>query len=104
MTHLEDLVKAIEESSTQDNLREEYLSKLNIYGYKEEDIKQEARTHWRRFFEENLKELLKSKQPIESHILDEEEVKGILEIVFKEFQARRKDLGIDDIRKYWFPV
>ena len=104
MTHLEDLIDAIENANTSDKLREKYISKLNIYGYKEEDVKNEARLYWRRFFENKLKELLGSEQAVESHILDEEEIKNILEEVFREFQSRKKDMGIDDIRKYWFPV
>ena len=103
MTHLDELVAAIEGVDTDEVSREAYISKLNIYGYKENDITAMAMSYWTDYFRAHIKDLLEGADPVQSHLLNEEQLKECIEIAFEEYQNRKKDLGIDNIRKFWAP-
>lgn len=101
---LEEIVRLIESAGTSEATRDEYLSKLNVFGFKETEIEACAVTLWTNYFRANLKELLQEKPAIESHLLQAEQIRNCFEVAFQEYTNRKKDLGIDDIRKFWFPV
>jgi hypothetical protein len=104
ITELDDIVSNIENPTTEESDRDKFISKLNIYGYKEDDIQQSALIYWRSYFEENLREILEDSFNIESHLLDAEILKKCFSEVFEEYKNRKKDLGVDDIMKYWSPL
>ncbi len=104
ITELDDIVSIIENPNTEDASREEFISKLNIYGYKEEDIQLSALRYWREYFKENLRQILEDSFDIESHLLESEILKNCFTEVFEEYKNRKKDLGVDDISKYWSPL
>ena len=104
LTDLDDLIRAIEDPNTSETEREDLLSKINIYGYKEEQAKGAAVAYWKDYLEQEMRDILVNERSIESHVLNEDELKEIFSLVFEEYQARKKDLGIDDIRKFWTPI
>ena len=104
ITDLDEIVSIIENPSSDETQREQFISRLNIYGYKEEDIQESALRHWRSYFKENLRQILEDKFSIESHLLESEILKTCFTEVFEEYKNRKKDLGVDDIMKYWSPL
>ena len=97
MTDLTELITAIDFSDLSEQEKEGLVSKLNIYGYKEDKVKETAKELWVAHFRSHLEVILKSDLPVESLLLDTEEMTACFDIAFQEYQDRKKDLGIDDI-------
>jgi hypothetical protein len=101
---LEELIQIIEDQGSSEPERERRLSQLNIFGYSEEAINNECLRYWKAYFRENMQSILNEQRSIESHILDFQGLKSCFDQEFEEFKNRKKDLGIDDITKYWNPL
>jgi len=104
MTHLDELVAFIENPKTNENDRESAISKLTIYGYPEDKIKAEALTYWSNYFENEMDQILNDQISILSHLLDSKVLKLCFDDRFEEYKNRKKDLGIEDIQKFWNPL
>ena len=101
---LQNMIALIESPKTDETKRDDLISKLNIYGYSEDAIKEEALAYWSVYFEDHMADILQEQQSITSHVLDSEDLKVCFDERFEEYKNRKKDLGIDDIRKYWYPL
>jgi hypothetical protein len=97
------LIAFIENPNTPENQREKAISKLNLTGTCNADIEELAYEYWQNYFAENIEEILTKRLVIISHLLPDNLVNQCFEDVFAEYQERKKQLGIDDIRKFWAP-
>lgn len=95
MTALDELIQFIEFEELEEVEREELISKLNIYGYSEERIKDVATDMWLNYCRDNISQILAGDSVIESHLLSVDEVKNCLRIAFEEYRSRLKDLNVD---------
>ena len=103
MKALEDLIAYIENASTSEQKREEAISQLNLLGVGNAKIEELAYAYWNDYFAENIEEILRSRLVLISHLLPDELLNQCFKDVFQEYQQRKKDLGIDDIQKFWAP-
>ncbi|MBR9861348.1 hypothetical protein GYB22_11485 [bacterium] len=97
------LVRLVEWPETSESTRKEAQTKLNIYGFKEEAIKASAQKFWSDYFEQQMDFILSEQPSLESYLLSNSEIQACFDVKFEEYRQRKKDLGIDDIRKYWIP-
>ncbi|PCJ65905.1 MAG: hypothetical protein COA58_07440 [Bacteroidetes bacterium] len=97
------LVKFIEDPFTKEEEREKAISELNLLGTPLSDIEEIAYTHWQNYFAENIEDILTKRLVIISHLLPDDVVNQCFENVFQEYRDKRKQMGIDDIRKFWAP-
>lgn len=97
------LIAFIENPNTLENQREKAISKLNLSGVCNADIEELAYEYWQNYFAENIEDILKERLVIISHLLPDDVINQCFEDVFAEYQERKKQLGIDDIRKFWAP-
>lgn len=97
------LVAFIENPETLEAEREKAISELNLLGKPSAEIEEIAYTHWQEYFAENMDAILSERLVIVSHLLEDDVVNQCFKDTFQEYQDRRKQLGIDDIRKFWAP-
>ena len=97
------LIAFIENPNTLENQREKAISKLNLSGVCNADIEELAYEYWQNYFAEKIEDILKERLAIISHLLPDDVINQCFEDVFAEYQERKKQLGIDDIRKFWAP-
>jgi len=97
------LVAFIENPETLEAEREKAISELNLLGKPSTEIEEIAYTHWQEYFAENMDAILSERLVIVSHLLEDDVVNQCFKDTFQEYQDRRKQLGIDDIRKFWAP-
>lgn len=97
------LVAYIENPETPEAEREKAISELNLSGTSSEKIEELAYAHWQEYFAENMDAILSERLVIISHLLEDNVINQCFEDTFQEYQDRRKQLGIDDIRKFWAP-
>lgn len=97
------LVAFIESPSTIEEDRKKALTELNLLGIDADKIELEAYTFWKSYFEQNMKMVLSERLVLISHLLPDAAFRQCFDDSFQEFQNRRKDLGIDDIKKFWAP-
>jgi|TARA_B110000908_G_scaffold149152_1_gene182193 hypothetical protein len=100
---IEKLIAFIENPKTLEAEREEAISKLNLSGTSSTDIEELAYTYWQNYFAENMDEILSERLVIISHLLPDGTLNECFQDTFQEYQDRKKQLGIDDMRKYWAP-
>lgn len=100
---LENLIVFIENPTTRDTDREKALSQLNLSGTTTSEIEDLAYTYWQEYFAENMHKILSERLVIISHLLPDNVVNDCFQNTFQEYQDRKKQLGIDDMRKYWAP-
>lgn len=103
MKSAEELIARIENTSTSEKEREKAISDLNLQGVGNAAIEDLAYSYWSDYFAENMDEILKSRLVLISHLLPDHLLNQCFSDVFKEYQQRKKDLGIDDIKKFWAP-
>jgi hypothetical protein len=103
MKTAEELVAFIENPSTSEAEREKAISALNLLGVGNAAIEEMAYTYWNDYFAENIEDILKSRLVLVSHLLPDNLLNQCFSDVFQEYQQRKKDLGIDDIKKFWAP-
>lgn len=97
------LVAFIENPDTKEEERERAISELNLLGKPASEIEEIAYSHWQEYFAENMDAILKERLVIVSHLLGDDLVNQCFQDTFQEYQDRKKQLGIDDIRKFWAP-
>lgn len=97
------LVAYIENPETLDAEREKAISELNLLGKPSSEIEEAAYNHWQDYFAENMDAILSERLVIISHLLEDNVVNQCFQDVFQEYQDKRKQMGIDDIRKFWAP-
>lgn len=97
------LVAFIEHPKTREEERERAISQLNLLGKPAADIEGIAYIHWQKYFAEHMDAILSERLVIVSHLLEDDVVNQCFQDTFQEYQDRRKQLGIDDIRKFWAP-
>lgn len=97
------LVAFIEDPFTQEKDREKAISELNLSGTSSEKVEEIAYAFWQNHFAENMDEILTKRLVIISHLLADDVVNQCFQDVFQEYQDKRKQMGIDDIRKFWAP-
>lgn len=103
MKTAEQLIALIENASTSEQQREEAISALNLLGIGNAAIEELAYNYWNSYFAENIEEILNSRLVLISHLLPDGLLNQCFSDVFQEYQQRKKDLGIDDIKKFWAP-
>ncbi|MBT6236100.1 hypothetical protein N9J89_00710 [Bacteroidia bacterium] len=103
MEAIKKLIAYIESPEISDANREEAISKLNLTGTPAQEIEELAYSHWQEYFAENMDTILQERIVIISHLLEDDVVNQCFKDTFQEYQDRRKQLGIDDIRKFWAP-
>ena len=54
-------------------------------------------------FAQNMEDILSKRLVIISHLLEDDVVNQCFKDTFQEYQDKRKQMGIDDIRKFWAP-
>lgn len=103
MKSAKELVAYIESLSTSESDREKAISELNLLGVGNAEIEELAYSYWNTYFAENIEEILQSRLVLISHLLPDHLLNQCFSDVFQEYQQRKKDLGIDDIKKFWAP-
>ena len=101
--NLAKIVAFIEAPDTMESERERALSELNISGVPSNEIEEEAYSYWQDYFAMHMEDILSKRLVIISHLLPDETVNQCFQDTFQEFQDKRKQMGIDDIRKFWAP-
>ena len=97
------LVAFIEAPETLGAEREKAISELNLSGTSSTEIEQLAYSHWQEYFAEHMDEILSDRLVIVSHLLEDDVINRCFQDTFQEYQDRKKQLGIDDIRRFWAP-
>jgi hypothetical protein len=100
---IEKLVAYIENPETIEVERDKAISELNLLGTPSSDIEEIAYSHWQEYFAQHMDEILSERLVIISHLLEDDVVNQCFQDTFQEYQDRRKQLGIDDIKKFWAP-
>ncbi|MGB1037012.1 MAG: hypothetical protein ACPGYY_00055 [Bacteroidia bacterium] len=97
------LIAFIEDPFTKEEDREKAISELNLSGTPTSEVEEMAYAHWQNYFAENMDDILTKRLVIISHLLADNVVNQCFQDVFQEYQDKRKQMGIDDIRKFWAP-
>lgn len=97
------LVAYIENPGTAEADRDKAISELNLLGKPSTQIEEIAYTHWQEYFAENMDAILSERLVIISHLLEDNVINQCFEDIFQEYKDRKKQLGIDDMRKFWAP-
>ena len=97
------LIAFIESPKTLEAERDEAISQLNISGTSSTEIEELAYAYWQEYFAENMDGILSERLVIISHLLPDGTLNECFQDTFQEYQDRKKQLGIDDMRKYWAP-
>ena len=103
MEAVKKLVAFIEAPETLGAEREKAISQLNLLGTSSAEIEQLAYSHWQGYFAEHMDEILSDRLVIVSHLLEDDVINRCLQDTFQEYQDRKKQLGVDDIRRFWAP-
>lgn len=97
------LIGYIEHPETTEKAREEALTELNLLGVPAAHIEDAAYTYWQNYFTEHMDTVLKHRIVIVSHLLADDLLNQCFHDIFQEYQDRKKQLGIDDVRRFWAP-
>jgi hypothetical protein len=97
------LIAFIENPNTPEEEREKAITELNLLGTSSSEIEELAYSYWQEYFAEHIESILTQRLVIISHLLPDDEVNQCFQDVFQEYQDRKKQLGIDDIRRFWAP-
>jgi|TARA_B110000908_G_C10252765_1_gene453255 hypothetical protein len=97
------LVAFVENPETPESDRDKAISELNLMGKPSAEIEEVAYNHWQEYFAENIEIILTQRLVIISHLLPDDVVNQCFHDTFQEYQDRKKQMGIDDIRKFWAP-
>jgi hypothetical protein len=103
MSEYTKLIEFIESPQTSVNERERCISELNLQGVGDSKIQELAYDYWQRYFAQNMDEILSKKYVLISHLLPDELLNQCFTDVFEEYKNKKKEMGIDDIRKFWAP-
>ena len=101
MDAVDKLIAFIENPSTIEKDREQAISALNLKGIGNAEIEERAYVYWNNFFAENIEDILTKRLVLISHLLPDNVLNQCFTDVFNEYNQRKKDLGIDDIKKFW---
>jgi len=101
MPSVEELISNIENAMTPESEREKDISQLNLLGIGAAEIEEKAYSYWQNYFAENIEYVLSNRIVFISHLLPDALLNQCFTDVFMEYQQRKKDLGIDDIKKFW---
>ncbi len=97
------LIGYIEHPETTEKAREEALTELNLLGLPAAHIEDAAYAYWQKYFADNMQTILRNRIVIISHLLPDDLLNQCFQDIFQEYQDRKKQLGIDDVRKFWAP-
>lgn len=97
------IVAFIEYPNTASDEREKAISQLNLSGISSQRIEEEAYIYWQNYFAENIEQILSHRLVIISHLLEDAVVNQCFQDIFQEYQDKKNQMGIDDIRKFWAP-
>ncbi len=103
MDAIDKLIAFIESPSTNSTERERAISELNLLGVGNAEIEERTYAYWQSYFAENMEEILTKRYVLISHLLPDTLLNQCFTDVFEEYKNLRKDLGVDDIRKFWAP-
>lgn len=67
------------------------------------DIASYAKVFWNDYLAGHMKSILEQDQAVSSYFIEHEEFIGVFQEAFNEYRLRKKDMGIDDQKKYWAP-
>ncbi|MBT8326871.1 MAG: hypothetical protein KJP21_04055 [Bacteroidia bacterium] len=101
MDAIEKIIAFIEDPHTSDIEREKALTKLNISGIGDAELEEKAYAFWHGYFAQNIEDILSKRLVLISHMLPDVVLNQCFTDVFNEYVQRKKDLGIDDIKKFW---
>ncbi len=101
MNAIDKLIAFIEEPNTSEKEREKALSELNLAGIGDAELQERAFNFWNNYFAQNIEDILTQRLVLISHILPDDVLNQCFTDVFNEYVQRKKDLGIDDIKKFW---
>lgn len=97
------IIACIESATTAESERKKALSELNLINISSAEIEEEAYSYWQEYFASNMRDILSKKCVIISHLLEDNVVNQCFTDTFQEYQDKQKQMGIDDIRKFWAP-
>ena len=104
MSDLIRLISSIESPTSKAEVRDSALKELNLSGIPNEEIEAAAIDFWNSYFESNMRLILEERIVIVSNLLPDNVINDCFQNRFEEYVQRKKDLGIDDIIKYWGPI
>lgn len=101
MEAIEKIIAFIENPNTTEKDREKAMSELNLAGIGDAELEEKAFVFWNNYFAQNIEDILSKRLVLISHILPDTVLNQCFTDVFNEYVQRKKDLGIDDIKKFW---
>ncbi len=97
------IVAFLESATTAEADRKRALSELNLNGMPSAEIEEHAYSYWQEYFAHNMEDILSKRLVIISHLLEDDVINQCFKDTFQEYQDKRKQMGIDDIQKFWAP-